>query len=40
MQSFRGNKSEVNGAEMCSTGDETAKLDYFVLGLVAVDNSV
>lgn len=39
-ESSRGNKCEVNGAEMCSMGDETAKSNYFVLGLVVVDNSL
>lgn len=32
-KSSRWNKCEVNGAEMCSIGDETVKLNYFVLGL-------
>lgn len=34
------NKCEVNRAEMCRIGEETDKLNFFVLDLVIVDNSL
>lgn len=37
--SFRANKWEISRSEMCGMGDETARLNYFILGLEVVDNS-